>query len=272
MVRRVSFDRSHVSWIHRSLVSTGVVFLLACPVVVQAQVDTTVEYPNALPNVSTQESTMVGLYGSAGLAWSSVPADGVIGAPTCCREYTDNSGVIWQAGLRLSVDASFADVVLSAGLLHTGVTSTVDQTIGRVFVNGSVRDAQVSNELVLSNTAATFGVGLDVDLSSTFEVSVGVSLGLPIQQTYSTRETLRTSGAVFENGTTSRNVANDVDVKNNTVMILPHLGLRMEVPIADGWQLVPNVSFQLSPVSSSSNLDAWTWFSGQVGLSIERSL
>lgn len=272
MVRRVRFDNSRVSWKHRSLVLTGLVFFLACSALAQEQTDTTVGNSDALPQATTYKRSMLGLYGSAGLAWSSVPADGVLGAQTCCKEYTDNSGLIWQAGLRYSVDASFAEVVLSAGLLHVGVTSTVDQTIGRVFVNGSVRDAHVTNELVLSNTAATFGVGLDVDLSSTFEVSVGVALGLPIQQTYSTRETLRTPGAVFENGMTSRNVATDVDVKDNAVMILPHLGLRMEVPISDAWQLVPNVSFQLSPVSSSANLDAWTWFSGQVGLSIERSL
>jgi hypothetical protein len=271
-VRRLCFDRSRVSWKHRSLALMGMVVFVACSAFTQERSDTEAEYPNALPHARTFKRSMLGLYGSAGLAWSSVPANGVIGAPTCCTEYTDNSGLIWQTGLRYSVDASFAEVVLSAGLLHTGVTSTVDQTIGRVFVNGSVRNADVTNELVLSHTAATFGVGLDVDLSSTFEVSVGIALGLPIQQTYSTRETLRTSGAVFENGTTSRNVANDVDVKSNAIMILPHLGLRMELPISDGWQLVPNVSLQLSPVSSSSNLDAWTWFSGQIGFSIERSL
>lgn len=242
----------------------GVLVSLILPCVVQGQEvqeDSVVARPHTL-----------GVYGAAGVAWSSVPANGVEGVPTCCPEYTDNSGFTWQAGVRYGIPVSFGGLALRAGLLQVGVTSTVEQTVGSVLVNGSVVDAVVANELSLQNLSLTVGLDVDFMLTSRLGLTAGLAVGLPLDQTYSISETLLTPGALFENGTTVRNAVSSAEVGENTVFIVPSLGLHYNVAIGDAWTLKPHLLVQWSPLSSSANLVSWTWFSGVLGIGIERSL
>jgi hypothetical protein len=241
----------------------------------QAASDTVgVEYDRAITiaNKRPYPPHTLGLFGGLGVAFSDMPLNGVDGVPTCCKEYTDNSGLGWQVGLRYGIPVSAFDVVLSIGLLHTGVTSTVDQVIGRVLVDGVVVDAAVSNKLELADMRAMIGLGLDIPLATDFEVAASVLVGIPVSQTFSTRETMLTPGAVFENRLTERNVIESASVGNDVMTVVPSVGLRYMVNLAERWTLVPHVLLYWSPMTSSSNLKDWTWVSGMVGLGLERSL
>lgn len=244
-------------------------FLSMGNLLAQQQADARVAADSSSP---AESKPAIGVTASLAAVQHMVPPSGVAGVPNCCSSFGNESSIGWDVALRYALPLSSLRLVVSAGVSHVGVSTEVTQEIGRVVVNGNVVPAVVTNQLTLNNTFATIGLGVEVPVVSDLQVWAAVNAGIPLQQIFSQNEKLNTPGAQFENGGSERNVIRDAEVGENSIMILPSVGLRYSVRVGTDWVVGPHVGIQTSPLSSSKRLDSWTWLSGVFGVLIERSL
>jgi len=258
----------------RNMANTAIYFSVACLTCTAAVVALPVSTNATMADTSlaVETKSAIGVTASLAAVRNAVPSTGVNGVPNCCNAFGNQPSIGWDVALRYAVPLSSARILVSAGVSQVGVTSEVTQNVGNVLVNGMVVPATVANQLTLSNTFATVGLGIEFPLVSKLQAWAAVTAGIPLRQVFSQKEVLQTPSAQFENGGTERNVISDVDVGDNAVMIMPTVGLRYSIDVAEGWVVGPHLGIQWSPVSSSKRLDSWTWLSGIFGVLIERSL
>lgn len=185
------------------------------------------------------------------------------GHPVCCVTFTDTWS--WTASLEAGAEYQ-TSMRLPGGPLAVGLmvgASTMPlmmqrQQRGINLIDGQeVREGIISHDLELSYMAMTLRPYLAIPVASGLWAMAGVQAGIPISTSVHQQEVLLSpEGYTFENGSTIRNVYNDVLPDAAGLVVAVDLALRYDLPVSAAITLSPILRYQ-HPLTNITTAVPW---------------
>lgn len=185
------------------------------------------------------------------------------GHPVCCVTFTDTWS--WTASLEAGAEYQ-TSMRLPGGPLAVGLmvgASTMplmmqEQQRGINLIDGQeVREGVISHDLELSYMAMTLRPYLAIPVSSRLWAMAGVQAGIPISTSVHQQEVLLSpEGYTFENGSSIRNVYNEVLPDAAGLVVAVDLALRYDLPVSAAITLSPILRYQ-HPLTNITTAVPW---------------
>jgi hypothetical protein len=229
--------------------------------------------PLFMATAHASDTTRLSVTAMAGMAAATFPSRGLATQPSCCTTFGDASGVAASIGVGWSTPIANSlsfHVAASGGLFTLGAEA--EEAFGLVNIGGQPVEARSRHQLDVTIPRLSAAVGLGWTLWSELSVRGGVGISMPFATSVTQSEVLLTPGAVFEDGTTSRNSLNAVPLPESAPWVTVYGNLGYGIDISPSLRLLPEVGIEVSLGSPSAALPQMRPIMYTVGLSCQAAL